>query len=138
MQEHSAAPNPYTGPPVHSSSPAHLHHHSDYVHAPPPSVQMHSNPNASPPPSHAAAPHAHPSTASQHPSPSTTVPDSYTTHEFPADTYFAEPNNSQSMGPAQGQRLRREDRNDAAAPKHRIQRQAKTPRPFYEEPVGTR
>lgn len=105
MQENSATPLPHQGGLAHSSP--RLHHRSDSGHVYPPthlsSVQLHSNPVPLPPP----APES-----------------SSVTHELPAEQSFVEP--------SQGQRSRREDRNDAAVPKHR-----KTPRPFYEEPVST-
>ena len=117
MQEHLATPLPHQGDPVNTSR---LHHRSDYTHVYPPthpsSVQPHSNPVSLPP----AAPES-----------------SSGTHELPAEQNFAELNSNQSMELGQGQRSRREDRNDAAVPKHRLQRQTKTPRPFYEEPVST-
>ncbi|KJA18112.1 hypothetical protein HYPSUDRAFT_57310 [Hypholoma sublateritium FD-334 SS-4] len=147
MQEHSTtAPLPHQGALAHSSSPVHVHYRSDYVHSyPPPSAQVHSNPVALPPsaPEQSyAAPraaahavlHAPPSDVSEHPIPPTTVRDSSGTRESPAEPHFAEPNSIRPMVPAQEQRLRRETRDDTALPKHRLQRQTKTPRPFYEEP----
>ena len=146
VESTTPTPLPHHGDAMHSSSDR-----SDYVHNYPPPIpsSAQSNPVALPPstPEQSytvpyagphAGPHTLPAFASEHRIPPTTLRESPGAHGLQVEPHFAEHNRNQSMRPAQEQKLRREDRDDAAGPMHRLQRQTKTARPFYEEPVSTR